>query len=427
MKNEIKIDLIDLINEQFYECHDLVQDENNGYTHFWLSGGRGSTKSSFVSIEIVSSILKEIQKGKIINAVVFRRYKNNLRGSVYQQVLWAIKALEVSSEVVPTVSPMEVKFKNGSKIIFIGADDTEKVKSIKSEVGYYKYIWFEEITEYQGIIEVNDILRSLMRGGDYFKVFYTYNPHPLLSNWVNMEAERESSAGDKYFNLTDYTKVNVNWLGKQFIIEAEKLKLENNEKYRHVYLGEKVGLGGEIFNNVVGMDLTTLSKKFDGNIKYGLDWGFANDPLHFTANYYDKKHNNLYVFDEFRNLRVTNSKLSEYLYENNYNNVRITADSAEPKSIAELKDIYGIRHIEGAKKGKGSIEHGIKWLQDINTIYICNKKCKESLKEITAYSLPVGKDGKFISQYPDKDNHFIDALRYSREDETNERKIKYLK
>lgn len=423
----MNLKLSNFINNQFFECHRLVQDEKNGITHFWLSGGRGSTKSSFVSIEILISMLKDIKNGKVVNAVIFRRYKNNLRGSVFQQILWSISMLELRHLVVPTVSPMEITFKNGSKIIFVGADDTEKVKSIKAEYGYYKYIWFEEITEYQGIIEVNDILRSLMRGGDYFKVFYTYNPHPLLSNWVNMEAERESSANDKYFNLTNYTLVNEEWLGKQFIIEAEKLKIENNEKYRHVYLGEKVGLGGEIFINVVSTDLSIISKKFDGNIKYGLDWGFANDPLHFTANYYDKKRNDLYVFDEFRGLRITNSKFAEYLYSKGYNNCRIVADSAEPKSIAELKDIYGIRWIEGAKKGKGSIEHGIKWLQDLNNIYICNKNCKESLKEMVSYSLKLGKDGKFISQYPDVDNHFIDSLRYSREDETNERKIRFLK
>lgn len=418
--------LTDIINHQFYECHDYLNLDNKK-THFWLSGGRGSTKSSFVSVEIPYGIIKDMNNGIVTNAVVFRRYKNNLRGSVYQQMLWAVRALGIKNEVLATISPMEIKFKNGNKIIFVGADDTEKVKSIKSEKGYFKYIWFEEITEYQGILEVNDILRSLMRGGDYFKVFYTYNPHPLLSNWVNMEAEKKSSADDKYFNLTNYLEVDESWLGKQFIVEAEKLRIEDNEKYRHVYLGEKVGLGGEIFNNVVGIDLTKLSKSFDGNLKYGLDWGFANDPLHFTANFYDKKKNNLYVFDEFRGLRITNSKLSEHLYEKGYNNCRITADSAEPKSIAECKDIYGIRHIEGAKKGKGSIEHGIKWLQDINKIYICNKNCKESLKEMISYSLKIGKDGKFISQYPDENNHFIDALRYSREDETNERKIKKLK
>lgn len=423
----MKINLKSLINKQFFECHKFVQNEENGITHFWLSGGRGSTKSSFVSIEIPVSILKDIKNGKVVNAVIFRRYKNNLRGSVFNQMLWSISQLELNNDVKHTVSPLEIIFKNGSKIIFVGADDTDKVKSIKSEIGYFKYIWFEEVTEYQGITELNDILRSLMRGGNYFKVFYTYNPPALLSNWVNMEAEKESSANDKYFNITDYRKVDEKWLGKQFIIEAEKLKIENNEKYRHVYLGEKVGLGGEIFINVVGMDLTNISKKFDGNIKYGLDWGFANDPLHFTANFYDKKKNELYVFDEYRGLRITNSLLADYFYKNNYNNCRIIADSAEPKSISELKDIYGIRHIEGAKKGKGSIEHGIKWLQDLKTIYVCNKKCKESLKEIVAYSLPIGKDGKFVSQYPDKDNHFIDSLRYSREDETNERKIKFLK
>lgn len=420
--------LTDYINKQFYKSHKLVKNEKNGITHFWYSGGRGSTKSSYISIEIITSILKDIQNGKIRHCAVFRRYKNNLRGSVYQQIMWARTILELQSECIGTVSPLEINFKNGSKIIFVGADDTEKMKSIKSEKGYFKYIWFEELTEYQGIDEVNDILRSLMRGGDYFKVFYSYNPHPLLSNWVNMEAEKESVVNDKYFSLTNYLEVDELWLGKQFIVEAEKLKAENEKKYRHVYLGEKIGLGGEIFDNVVGIDLTNISKTFDFNyVKFGLDWGFANDPLHFTVNYYDRKRNDLYVFDEHRGLRITNSKFAEYLYSACYNNFRITADSAEPKSVEELKDIYGIRRIESAKKGKGSIEHGIKWLQDLNHIYICNKKCKESLKEITSYSLKLGKDGKFISEYPDKNNHFIDALRYSREDETQERKVRFLK
>ena len=395
-----------LIAPSFYSVHD---DLKKGlHTHYWLKGGRGSTKSSFISVELIKGVMSD----KLANAVVLRKVADTLQGSVYEQLLWAISALGVENDWRGTKSPLKLEYlPTGQRIIFKGADKPKKIKSTKFKTGYCKYIWYEETDEFTGMEELRNINQSLMRGGDRFVVFYSFNPPKSQRNWVNKEMLEERK--DKLIHHSTYLTVSRDWLGEQFITEAEHLKTAKPDSYKHEYLGEVTGTGGEVFTNLKIRKITDEEIKAFDRISRGLDWGYASDPLHYTVNHYDKTRRKLYIFFELHKVGMSNRRAASFIKRENRNNRPVICDSAEPKSIAELNGL-GVRAI-GAKKGPVSVEYGIKWLQDLEEIVIDPERCPETFKEFNGYELEPDGDGGFKARFPDKNNHSIDAVRYSRE------------
>ncbi len=404
-----------IIAPSFYE---VDEDLKKGlHTHYWLKGGRGSTKSSFISIEIIKGIMSD----KLANAVVLRKVADTLQGSVYEQLLWAIAALGVEGDWKETKSPLRLEYiKTGQRIIFKGADKPKKIKSTKFKTGYCKYIWYEETDEFGGMSEIRNINQSLMRGGDKFFVFYSLNPPKSQRSWTNKEMLEERP--DKLVHHSTYLTVPADWLGEQFITEAEHLKITKPDNYRHEYLGEVIGTGGEIFTNLTIRKIEDSEIKVFDKISRGLDWGYASDPMHYTVNHYDKRRRRLYIFFEIHKVGMSNRKAAELIKKENKYNKPVICDSAEPKSIAEIRS-YGINAV-GAKKGPDSVEYGIKWLQDLEEIIIDPVRCPETFKEFNNYELESDGDDGFKARFPDKNNHSIDAVRYSREQDMKNIRIR---
>ncbi|KAF5062185.1 Phage terminase large subunit [anaerobic digester metagenome] len=413
--------LSEIIAPAFAPVHADIK--HHGHTHYWLPGGRGSTKSSFVGIEIPLGIMRDAAAGEFTNAVVLRRYAITLRESVYAQLLWGINTLGVTDFWQASVSPMQLTFlPTGQKIIFRGADDPMKVKSIKVDKGYFKYGWYEECNEFEGEEKIRSINQSLMRGGIAFAFFYTFNPPRSARNWCNQYVAKEHP--DTLVQHSTYLTVPVAWLGEQFIIEAEHLKEVNQTSYEHEYLGVVTGTGGEVFDNVTTRAITDDERKRFDNIRRGLDWGYATDPFAYNECHYDKTRRRLYLYRELHKVRLSNRVAAEKVLPW-AGSGKITCDSAEPKSIAEVKD-YGL-HVVGAKKGPDSVEYGIKWLQDLEEIIIDPYSCPETAKEFTGYELDRDKDGNFKAGYPDHDNHHIDAVRYACENDMKRPGVKILR
>lgn len=398
--------LKEAIAPSFYDLHRALKDD--GLTHFWIKGGRGSCKSSFVSIEIIIGIMED----KNANAVVLRKVRANIRDSVFEQLLWAIDMLKVNDffDVKPSFPEIVYK-KTGQKIVFRGVDDPRKMKSAKFKRGYAKYVWFEEVDEFNGAGEIRMINQTLLRGGGCFKVFYTYNPPKSQKNWVNTEVLKKRK--DKVVHHSTYLDVPKDWLGEQFIREAEHIKRVDREAYRHEYLGIVTGTGGEVFKNLKVREITDGEIKGFDRIYRGLDWGYAADPLHYTVNYFDSRRKRLFIFFEIQKTGISNLKAAQLIKEENKDRGVIVCDSAEPKSISEFNS-YGIRAIP-AKKGPRSVEYGIKWLSALEEIVIDPVRCPKTVKEFMGYELEKDKNGDFIEGYPDKNNHSIDAVRYSLE------------
>lgn len=418
--NKQRVKLKSIIAPNFYKIHKSIK--KGLYTYHWLKGGRGSTKSSFISIEIVFNMMKDAKQGKVTNTVIFRRVKDTLRGSVFEQMLWAIEKLKCDSEWEVNYSPLKLTYKpSGTVILFKGADNPLKMKSIKVAKGYIKYIWYEEVDEFEGYDKIRNINQSLMRGGPKFCVFYSFNPPESQRNWANMEVLETRK--DKLVHHSNYLGVPREWLGEQFILEAEHLKKVNSTKYEHDYLGAVTGTGGEVFTNVTIRKITNEEIANFDRIHRGLDFGYASDPLHYTVNHYDKTRRRLYIFYEIHKAGMSNSSAVETIKQENKINKRIVADSAEPRTIAEFKAL-GLRII-GAKKGPDSVEHGIKFLQDLEEIIIDKERCPNTAREFLSYELEKDKEGNFKAEFPDKNNHSIDAVRYSMEDEIKGKSISF--
>lgn len=407
------VKLSNIIATHFWELHRDIK--RHGHTYYWLEGGRGSTKSSDVSVEIPQLLIKNPD----CHAVVLRKVGNTIKNSVYPQMQWGIDALGLTDKFRFKTSPHEITYKKtGQKILFFGVDDPQKIKSIKLPFGYVGICWIEELDQFSGMEEIRNLNQSLLRGGPVFWEFCSFNPPKSQNNWVNEEKLFDDP--DRLVHHSTYLGVPREWLGERFFEDAEKLKAKNEMAYRHEYLGEVTGTGGAVFENVEDMAMSNeLIGNFD-RLYYGLDFGFAVDPLAYVAMYYDAKHEDLYIFDEIYQQKLTNSQAAESI-RLRAKDSRILADAAEPKSIAEMAG-FGLR-ISGARKGPDSIDFGMRWLQNRAHIYIDKRRCPNTYKEFVAYEYERNKDGQFISAYPDVNNHSIDAVRYGLSEIMNRDKI----
>lgn len=426
MKYDISLD--DCIIKMYKPV--LKQILRHEYVHYVFAGGRGSTKSSFVG-GIVIPLL--IMANPEVHAICFRKIGNTIQNSIYSQVVWGIYQLGLQSlfHIPKTYNNPIIYQPTGQRIYFMGLDDPHKVKSIKAPFGYLGITWFEELDQFAGENELRTVTQSTMRGGEVFWDFRTFNPPISRNNWANEYAEIAETRDNTLVVRNTYLDVPRDWLGEQFIEEAEELLQVNPRAYKHEYMGLAIGTGGDVFPNVEDMDMSVLAPKYDynggilaqvplyltfDNIYNGIDWGFARDPFRFVRMHFDKKHLDLYIFDEYTTVKTRNEVVFDTLY-NELHKVSkdelVTADSAEEKSIADFK-AYGA-FIRGAEKGPESVRYGIKWLQGLRHIYIDKRRCPDTYKEFIDYEYEQDRDGNFISAYPDANNHSIDAVRYGLE------------
>ncbi|MCH7321770.1 PBSX family phage terminase large subunit [Solibacillus sp. MA9] len=376
-------------------------------------GGRGSGKSSDIA-HIVTQLLMRYP----VNAVGIRKVDNTIETSIFEQMKWAINEQGVSHLFKINKSPMRITYiPRGNYMIFRGAQDPARIKSLKSANFPFALAWLEELAEFKTEEEVTTITNSLLRGelgdGLFYKFFYTYNPPKRKQSWVNKKYESSFQPDNTFVHKSTY--LDNPFISKQFIEEAEAAKQRNELRYRWEYGGEAIGSGVVPFDNLVieaGSITAEMVASFD-NIRNAVDFGYATDPLAFVRWHYDKKKNAIYAIDEIYGVKISNSTLAKRLKDKVYQNDRIAADSAEPKSIAELRDELGITRIYGVKKGPDSVEFGEEWLDDLDAIYIDPLRTPSIAKEFENIDYQTDKDGNPLPRLEDKDNHTIDATRYA--------------
>lgn len=379
----------------------------HGHTHYDLSGGRGSLKSSFVSVVVPLLIIQNPNT----HALVLRKVANTMRDSVYAQYIWAIDQLGMAEYWEAKKTPMELVYRpTGQKIMFRGADDPMKIKSIKVPFGYIGITHFEEKDQFAGRAEIRTILQSTMRGGSLFWNFESYNPPISRDNWANKDSAEERA--DRLCHQSTYLEAPREWLGDQFIAEAEHLKETNEKAYQHEYLGIAVGTGGNVFENLELREITDKEVASFDHIYQGADWGWYPDPFAFVRLHYDKTRETIYFIDEIYANKLTNEASGKMIIDRKYNDAYVTEDSAEPKSVADHRAM-GIP-AKAAIKGPGSVEYGMKWLQK-RKLVIDKKRTPNVYREFVGYEYERNKEGDIISGYPDENNHTIDATRYALE------------
>lgn len=393
--------------------HRMIRDiRAKKHSEYILPGGRGSMKSSTISL-VIPELIKNNSN---MHALILRKVGNTIKDSVYAQMKWALDKLNLSEEFTCKVSPMEITYKaTGQKIYFRGADDPLKIKSIKPEFGYIGIVWFEELDQFAGPEEIRNIQQSAIRGGNEAYKFKSFNPPRSKNNWANeyttQAKEKDESAMVQHSTYLDLG-IEQEWLGDMFLKDAEHLKETNPDAYDNEYLGHANGNGGNVFEYIEERTITDEEISHFDRIYQGVDWGWMPDKYAFVRLYYDAARETIYFIDEMYENKKSNEWTAGEIKRRGYDDYEITCDSAESKSVTDYRD-YGLA-ARSAIKGPGSIEYSMKWWQRRKLVFdpVRTPNARDEFKK---YEYERDKDGNIISGYPDKDNHLIDASRYATE------------
>lgn len=430
--NNKHISLASIITEQFKPFWRASRAKE--HLRYVLKGGRGSGKSFHIPMRILLDIMEYP-----VSALGIRKVQNTILKSVYANFKAAANIMGVRDQFRFVDSKLEITYSGrGNKIYFAGADDPEKIKSIKDADFPLAIVWFEELAEFKSEDEVttieNSILREELEGKIFsqadrqqaypfdYSFYYSYNPPKRKQSWVNKKYESSMVDANTYVHHSTY--LGNPFLSKKFIEEAENVKKNKPLKYRWEYLGEAIGSGVVPFDNLQikkGIITDEMVASFD-NIRNGLDYGYGPDPLAFVRWHYDKKRNTIYAIDELYDHKVSNRRLAKWLHEKDYQSDLIRAESAEPKSNDELKNEHGIKKIKPVKKGPDSVEYGEEWLGDLDAIVIDPLRTPNIAREFENIDYATDKNGDPLPRLEDKNNHAIDATRYAFEDDMKNKK-----
>lgn len=400
-----------------------------GYNDFWrfkgryrvCKGSRASKKSKTTALWYAIWLNK---KGyEKANLVVFRKTYRTIKDSCFTDLQWALERIGVIDEWNITLSPLEMTRKaTGQKILFRGLDDTLKITSITVKHGALCWAWLEEAYEVMNEADF-DILDESIRGEcpePLFKqwtiTFNPWNEHHWLKNRFF-----DAPSSDTLAMTTNY--MCNEWLDKADIKVFEDMKKRNPRRYAVAGLGGWGIVDGLVYENWREEAFDPKDSAFlqahPGLVSaFGLDFGYTNDPTAFFCGLLDMKNKQLFVFDEMYEKGLSNKRIAENIIAMGYGKERITADSAEPKSIDELKSL-GL-HVKAAAKGKDSIQNGIQWIQDLEIII--HPRCVNFLTEISNYTWDKDKFGNKLNVPIDDFNHLNDAMRYACEKYITEKK-----
>lgn len=372
-------------------------------------GGSSSGKSVFLSQRAIVDLLNG---GR--NYLICREVGRTIKHSVFSEVKKVISAWKMLNEFRINESDMTITCGNGYQIIFVGLDDIEKLKSITPAVGVITDIWIEEATE-TSKSTVKQLYKRQRGGDENIPKRLTMSFNPIMQNhWIYEEYFGSISLTDKQTEYrSDELSILKTWyIHNRFLTTDDVRDLENETDpyFYNVYtLGNWGILGNVIFTNWTVEDLSGMIDQFT-NRRNGLDFGFSSDPAALFRSHYDRMRKTIYIFDELYERGLTNDVLAGDLLKI-IGDDNIVCDSAEPKSVAELKQ-YGV-NASAAVKGKDSVLFGIQWFQQQRIVI--DAKCINAKNEFMQYHWKEDKDGRAIRQPVDKNNHLIDAGRYAHE------------
>ena len=375
-----------------------------------VKGSRGSKKSTTTAQDIILKMTMY----PLANTLVVRKTFNSHKDSTWTQLKWAAKNLGLEDDWNFSKSPLEATRKStGQKILFRGLDDPMSITSITVEHGYLCWAWFEEAFQVMNEDDFNKVdmsIRGQLPDGYYKQITITFNPWSE-KHWLK---KRFFDTKDPNILALTTTYECNEWLGPDDRALFEQMKVNNPRRYNIEGLGNWGIAEGLVYENFIEQefDYMDISKRAGAKTVFGLDFGYTNDPTAFIAAIVDQENKELYIFDEHYQKAMTNEDIANMIKYKGYSKETITADSAEPKSIDDIRS-KGIYRIKAAKKGKDSILNGIQNIQ--NYKIIIHPKCENFLIEINNYVWS-NKNGIVINKPIDDFSHLMDALRYAMED-----------
>ena len=384
-----------------------------GYATFWnfkgryrvCKGGRGSKKSTTTAMWIIYNMMKM----PLANTLVVRQTFNTHLDSTWVQLKWATQQLGVAHLWTFSKSPLKATYNpTGQVILFRGLDDPMSITSITVPIGYLCWCWFEEayqVKSEDAFDKVDMSIRGELPEGYFKQITLTFNPWSDR-HWLKKRFFDEPNDEDKLAITTNY--LCNEWLGEDDIKLFNHIQTKFPKRYKVEGLGDWGIIDGLVFDNwkIEEFDHT----KIKGELLVGLDFGYVNDPTALICSILDEQNKKLYIFDEHCQKGMLNDAIAQMITNKGYSKSTIIADSAEQKSIEEIKR-KGIYRIKPATKGGGSIVQGIQQLLQYDIIV--HPSCEETIKELENYAWDVDKEGTGINKPIDAYNHCIDALRYS--------------
>ena len=398
-----------------------------GYKEYWnckkryrvCKGSRASKKSKTTALWFIYNLMKY----KNANLLVVRKTYRTLKDSCYTELKWAIHRLGVDAFFNCTLSPLEITYTpTGQKIYFRGLDDPLKVTSITVDVGSLCWLWIEEAYEINSEADfdmLNESIRGEVQDGLFKQVTLTFNPWNDR-HWLKRKFF-DNPDKDTLAMTTNYTC--NEWLDEADLQVFETMKEKNPRRYQVAGLGNWGIVDGLVYENWKEQEFNVEDVRTANTTSvFGLDFGYTNDPSALFCGILDVKNKKLWVFDEMYEKALSNKDIYNNITKMGFVKEQIIADCAEPKSIDELK-YYGLRRIQGAKKGKDSINNGIQWIQELEIII--HPRCVNFLTEISNYQWDEDKFGNKVNKPIDCFNHLMDAMRYAVEEYTTGNKWMY--
>ncbi len=398
-----------------YLKHQL--NNNNRYQIYF--GGSSSGKSFSLAQRTVLDVFKGNR-----NYLIVRNVQSTLKRSCLNEITKAISNFKLNEYFQVNKTDMIITCKlNNKQILFCGLDDVEKVKSITPIDGVITDIWVEEATEtdYKAVKQLDKRLRG--KSKVVKRLTLSFNPI-LKDHWLYTEYFDIWEDDKQYVEKDNVSILKTTYKDNKFLAEDDIKALENesDKYYYEVYtLGNWGVLGAVIFKNWRVEDFSDIESTFD-NFRHGIDWGFADDPFAYVKSHYDRMRRKLYICDEIEAVGLLNREAAP-LVSKKANRDLVICDNASPKDIAEFSDLRV--NAVSARKGAGSIEYGIKFLQGLEIII--HPRCQNFKNEINKYKYKEDKNGNILPIAVDKDNHLIDALRYSLENDMEYGGISFLK
>ena len=360
-----------------------------------------------MALWLISSMMKYPEA----NALVIRKVFRTLQDSCFADLQWAANRLGVEDSWDFKLSPLEITYKpTGQKILFRGLDDPLKIASVSVPKGCLCWCWIEEayeITSEADFDMIDESLRGEVPDGLFKQITLTLNPWNE-KHWIKKRFFDDPD--DETLALTTNYLCNE-WLDKKDKSVFERMKLRNPRRYQVAGLGAWGVVDGLVYENWKEEAFTLRDiqdKHTDLASAFGLDFGYTNDPTAGFVGFISQDSRVIYVYDELYEKGLSNRNIYERLTKQGYGKDRWTGDSAEPKSIDELKG-YGLR-IRGAKKGKDSIQNGIQFIQDYELMI--HPRCVNFLTEISNYTWDKDRFGNKLNVPIDDFNHLMDAMRY---------------
>jgi phage terminase large subunit len=387
-----------------------------GYGTYWnykgryrvVKGSRASKKSTTTALNMIYRIMTYPDSNGLVIRKVFRTVKD----SCFSQLKWAIHRLKVDKYWKATNSPLELTYlPTGQKILFRGLDDPLKVTSVAVDKGSLCFLWIEEAYEIMSEDDFNmldESIRGQVPDGLFKQITLTLNPWNDR-HWIKRRFfDREDK--DILAITTNY-KCNE-WLDKADLKVFDEMKIHNPKRYRVAGLGEWGVVDGLVYENIEEkrFDISSLVGQEKIESVFGLDFGYTNDPTALFCGLIDLKNKVIYVFDELYKKGLSNKRIYEEVEAMGHRKESIIADSAEPKSIDELRSL-GLTRVRAAKKGKDSILNGIQFIQDFKLVI--HPRCVNFLTEVTNYQWAKDKFDNSINKPIDDFNHLMDAMRYA--------------